>query len=58
MSEIITDRHREIFKNLSYFNKLIHTISLSNNTLEDKMIYINRVKKLTNSVILHVNSSH
>lgn len=34
MTEQIINRHREIFKQLSYFNKLIETISLSNNTIQ------------------------
>ena len=58
MTETITDKHKVIFKHLTYFNKLIQTISLSNNTLEDKMIAINRVKNLTKTVISHVNSNN
>ncbi len=57
MTETITDTHRILFKHLSYFNKLIQTISLSNNTFEYKAIAINRVKSLTKSVISHVKSN-
>jgi hypothetical protein len=56
MNEIVTDRHRIIFKHLSYFNRLIETIILSNNTVENKAIAIKRFKHLTKSVISHVKS--
>ena len=57
MNETITDTPRIIFKHLIYFNKLIVTISLSNNTIENKAICINRVKNLSKSVISYVKNN-
>jgi hypothetical protein len=57
MTEQIINRHREMFKQLSYFNKLIETISLSNNTIENKIIHIKRVKNLAKSLLSHSNSN-
>jgi len=57
MNETITDTHRIIFKHLYYFNKLIETISLSNNTIENKAILISRVKNMARSLISYVKNN-
>lgn len=57
MTETINDTHKAIFNNLKYCNKLIEQISVSNNIMENKVLHIQRVKLLAQSIITHIKSN-
>jgi len=54
MTQPITNAQKEIFSSLSYLNKVIEKITMSNIAHDNKVLAIYRVKNLSQSIISRI----